>query len=353
VKPYLNATANLIRLATDPQAADASADELLKHNSLSGLTEYIDYNGLGPLCFENYATLPPQQQHGGFASALRETSIKSIVQEHEQQAAIETIHSTLRDAGIPHVFFKGAASRYRLYEKPHLRPAADIDILVAREHTTEAARALISAGMHPSVSDTNATHERILRLNKVEVDLHWHLLRPGRIRDGIEKDILEGKVLASNGLPVPDPLSSLFIQLVHPTYTKYVSSPWAKDIRIVDFLRLLQQYDIAWPELAEWLARYNARTAAWCTLTWFLAVTDAPVPDHFLRSVAPSPARQWYLKQWILGGLVPRYYKKKNLMRIAFTLFAQDSYKDMARATNRYLSAQARLKAELTKDRRP
>jgi len=339
---FIRKTSAALSLASAPEHAKDAAEFLLSASPIDELIHYLDYNCLTPLCFENYATLPSDEQMPDLLSRLRASTITQILISQSHQAAIQDTHKALSAAGIPYVFIKGVASRLLLYRDPQLRPAADIDLLIHPQHLDAAIDALEQAGLENTPHNENETHETVLMHGHTEVDLHWHLLRPGRLSDDIEKDFLQ-KAISSHGLSVPDPESSLVIQLVHPAYTKYVNSPWAKDIRIIDFLYLIEQFEVDWQALADRLSAYKACTAAWCTLTWFLAVSNAQVPASFMQRIAPSRSRQRYLKKWILGGLTQRFYQRRNLMRIAFTLAIQDRYSDSLTATLRYLVDQARL----------
>ncbi|WP_017672019.1 nucleotidyltransferase family protein [Blastomonas sp. AAP53] len=56
------------------------------------------------------------------------------------------VHQTLEDAGIAHVFLKGAYLAEFAYPEPSLRPLRDIDVLVARPEAIDAYERLQAAG---------------------------------------------------------------------------------------------------------------------------------------------------------------------------------------------------------------
>lgn len=65
---------------------------------------------------------------------------------------LEAVRATLKDAGVPHIFLKGAIWRSSLYPFPQLRLPTDLDLYIPRASLPQAARALLSMGYLPSTT---------------------------------------------------------------------------------------------------------------------------------------------------------------------------------------------------------
>lgn len=336
--PFIRTTSAAIRLATDPAQADTALEELLQLHAATDIVNYLDYNCLAPLSFQHCTGQACAQRHPTLINELRERTIQALVISQQQGVAISHVHRTLSQAGIPYALFKGAAARLSLYSSPHLRPAADIDLLVSPSNRDRAIQALSASGLKPGGLAENHSHEVVFMHSQVEIDLHWHLLRPGRLSPHSTDDLLRDTVTLASGYSILAPEATLSVQLIHPTHAKYVSSPWAKDIRIVDLMRLIDKHPIDWEQLAQRIKSYRGATAAWCNLLWMAAVSDIPIPAAFVQAVAPSPLKQRYLARWILGGLVQRYCRHRNLMRFGFTLATHDNAIDSFRMALGFLN---------------
>ena len=324
-----------IQLALGRQNTCKAANELLAHFQTEQLAAYLEYNCLAPLAFESLVNAECPLASPDLLQSLRQSNIRETIQQQAHSNAIKACSQTLTNSGIKHAFIKGAAARVSLYTNPLLRPAADVDVLVAPTDRTIAVEALTKNGFQHPGFDENASHETILMHGQTEIDLHWHLMRPARLPEHVTTDLLE-EVTEVNGLPVLSPEATATVQLIHPTYTKYVNSPWAKDIRVIDFQRL-SKTDLDWTAVAERIEAYRARTAAWCNLLWFESVSELDVPTSFAQRITPPAIKRAYLKAWIIHGLTRRFYRKRNLMRLGFTWAAHDRISDAIRATSSYI----------------
>lgn len=91
----------------------------------------------------------------------------------------------LAGAGIPALVAKGIPLALCYYERPGLRPMADIDLAVEPAQAKAAMRLLVAGGWQPVQPDLPARadyliaarHAAVFRgRSGVELDLHWHLL---------------------------------------------------------------------------------------------------------------------------------------------------------------------------------
>jgi hypothetical protein len=274
-------------------------------------------------------SLPPAT-----VGALREARLSAAMGYLAQRAALEELDRLLEAEGIPYVAMKGAHVRECVYPDPALRPASDIDLLIAPADRRRAAHVLLDAGYTVHADPANISHEATFSQGAVDLDLHWHMLRPGRTR--IE---LTGELLArrqrTNGLWGLSDTDTLFLMLTHPAFAKYVCSPNMGLARVADFLLWVQKRPGDWPAALRLLERAGLRTAAWTMLSWFrmLAPADAhPTLDRWIDSVRPGRLRAAYLRQWLERDLPTRFLQRPFLIQFGFTLPLHDRPGDVTHA---------------------
>ena len=99
------------------------------------------------------------------------------------------------------------------------------------------------------------------------MDLHWSLLRTGRLRHEFVDDILASRRHFAE-MWVPCAEDSLFLLLVHPAFAKHLSG-WDMGMhRVVDIALWLETQETQWPVVEQRLSVCGVRTAAWATLRW-------------------------------------------------------------------------------------
>ena len=113
------------------------------------------------------------------------------------------------------------------------------------------------------------------------IDLHWSLLRPGRMRHNLTGEILSSRVRRGN-LWGPDDAHLTVAMLVHPAITDHVTG---RLISAVDLDRWLRSQPIPWDEVVAILDRVGLRTAAWAMLRWTHAILGTPVPETTWRAL--------------------------------------------------------------------
>jgi hypothetical protein len=173
------------RLALLPAAAHADAVACLAAlaEGGSGFAEFVLAQDLGALWHHTLQSaglldsLPPATKE-----ALREARMAAAMGYLAQRAALDELDRLFDSAGIRWVAIKGSHVRELVYPDPALRPASDIDILIAPADRRRAAQALLDAGYSVHAEPANISHEATFSRGAVDIDLHWHMLRPGRTR---------------------------------------------------------------------------------------------------------------------------------------------------------------------------
>ncbi len=103
-----------------------------------------------------------------------------------QKACLETIE-TLEAGGVPALVLKGQALNRLVYGDSGARTAIDFDLLVPFEQAREALDLLLATGWRPVLESLPTPNQRLenavaLRRGRIELDLHWFLLREARLR---------------------------------------------------------------------------------------------------------------------------------------------------------------------------
>ena len=106
-----------------------------------------------------------------------------LIEKARRQAA-----AALDQAGIPTIWLKGIALAHTCYPEIHLRPMADLDVLVPPDRMTAAREALLALGFRRAeidffelggFTDQARHHEGLLdRSGQVRLELHFRLLAP-------------------------------------------------------------------------------------------------------------------------------------------------------------------------------
>ncbi|MDQ1315292.1 MAG: hypothetical protein QG662_1401 [Pseudomonadota bacterium] len=332
------------RLALLPAAAQANPASCRTALVEGGaaLLDRILAQDLGPLwhhCLQSNGLL--ESLRPDTIDALHQARIAATVGYLAQRATLDRIDRLFEAQGIPYVAMKGSHVRESVYPDPALRPASDIDLLIAPDDRRRAAAVLLDAGFTAHAEPANISHEATFSQGIVHIDLHWHILRPGRTRVDMTAELLARRQ-RSNGLwRLSDP-DTLFLMLIHPAFAKYVCSPNMGLARVADFLLWIQKRTADWPEVLRLLRRAGLKTAAWTMLTWFrmLAPPDLhPLLDAWTRAVRPGRLRAAYLRQWLRHDLPTRWLERPFLIQFGFTLPLHDRPADMLHAIRGLLQA--------------
>lgn len=311
-----------------------------------GLGDLLAAQGLAPL-WSSPATLAGLgvALPGGLLDALRRARDASVARYLLQRRAAVRACAALARADLPCALIKGAALREWLYAPAALRPADDVDILVAPEHRDCAVRALAGAGFAFYGMRQTISHEATLSDGYTSVDLHWHLFRPGRSRIDLAQVLMQAG-RTDGPLPHLHADANLLIGLVHPAFAKHVNGRASKLIRAVDLDRHLRTAPPDWHWIMGVLESAGLRVAAWATLHWLGSLLDTPLDHAVLERLAPGPVQRRYLAFWIDRRLPDALGTVPGLVQGAFTLALHQRPADALRAATAL--ARCRLEAGST-----
>jgi hypothetical protein len=251
-----------------------------------------------------------------------------------QQNALQEIDAALSDQGISYVVIKGAANRLLLYDNPAIRACHDLDILVRHGDRVAAAKLLTGLGYEALPERRSIGRELMLRRNEVTIDLHWVLLRTGRLRNEFVDDILAARRRIGH-IWVPSAEDTLFLLLVHPAFAKHLAG-WGMGLhRVVDVYAWLVGQDTDWPGVADRLEETGVRTAAWATLRWMqllMPALDGSQVSDMLDALKPGPVRRAWLDAWLRNDWHSQLENRHWVRLLAFSPFLHDSAGDLPRA---------------------
>lgn len=263
-----------------------------------------------------------------------------------QSRAVRKLRALFDGNDIAHAVFKGAHIRELVYDEPALRPATDLDVLVKYDERRWAIALLQEAGFSLRADKRNASHEVTLAKDGIYIDLHWDLMRPGRTRAPLaERFLATRRDFGSHW--GPDEHATLFLMLVHPVITKYLTTPHASLVRVLDLFWWLERMPVDWDAVLDWLDRAGLRAAAWLSLEWAGRFGELPVPGDFRRAVAPGRLRQRYLRYWLDHNLPTRLLQRQWLVQLGFTLPVHDRASDAWRVVRQARRARRGAAQEL------
>lgn len=251
-----------------------------------------------------------------------------------QSHALRRIGETFDQAGIDHAVLKGCAVRELLHDPPHQRSATDIDILVRPAQRARAADALAGLG-YRCIDEGASAHEATWRRGRLDIDLHWDILAPGRTRSAMADALVDRRVRAPMGWRLDD-ADTVALMLIHPAVTKYVCSPHVGLNRVVDFSRFVQVRPPDWTIVADRVQATGLAPAAWTMARWLrhLGVwPEGPGPDQALESLAPGAGRRRWLGLWVDRDWPGRWTGRHDAwVAVGFTLAFHERPSDLARA---------------------
>jgi len=298
--------------------------------------QFLIFNGMAPLWHD--AIINKHQENVidiNFLEKLRQVRLTAEANYLMQKKTLQKVHEVLTSAGIEYAVFKGAHIRELVYGNPALRPCTDIDVLVSKINRDEAIHALKNIGMEYKPEAKNISHEATLIDGPVQVDLHWHIMRPSRMRVDMTVSLLENTILNNGFLGLRDE-ASMFVMLVHPAFTKHVCNPYATLVRIVDLVHWIQIRSVNWEELFERCEVAGVKTAAWATIYWVYLLTEEKTLATFLYRMAPNSFQRKYLEFWINNNLPSKLVTTNNLVRLLFSLAIHDSFNDSIKTLKSY-----------------
>ena len=276
--------------------------------------------GLAPMwdqVLETYPDVDGVSDH--FKSALHQSRLLSAGTYLLHKHALGDIRRILDDADVAHVIMKGAHIRERFYADPDTRGACDVDVLVDEGQKESAIRAFMQSGFELYAPASNISHEASLVKGSLNIDLHWHVLRPGRLKVPLTKQFLDNRQDYDSYWGMDD-TATLFLALIHPVFTKYATTPQAALMRLVDLDVMLNSDKIQTDQLLDLLSRSGLKTAAWISLRWLSYLKGVGAASALEEEIRPGKLRERYLMHWLSRNLATRFVANPSLTQIGFTL---------------------------------
>ena len=309
-------------LAAFPDFSDAELAAALEKGGSDFVSFIIDH-GLGPLWHE-------RTERDEFRESRLLAEALYVAQEH----ALGELDAALNNVGIEYAVIKGAASRLLLHDNPAIRACYDLDLLVRSEDRVRAASAMVEVGFTANPDALNISHELVLSKGVVDLDLHWGLLREGRLRKDSTADMLDRR-RRENHIWMLSAEDALFVLLVHPAFAKHLAG-WGMGLhRVVDVATWLRTQSFDWRIVCAGLEQNGVKAAAWATLRWVdLLARPQQLPglDTVMSELCPGPARKAWLDRWLRNDNSERTSGMHWARLLGFSLFLHDTPADAVRA---------------------
>lgn len=317
-------------LHTYRQAILAAFPEVSKQQ----LLESVSYGGDEFAAFVISHGMGPMWHVRTELKAFRKSRLDAEALYAVQEKALREIDAALQGGGVDYVVIKGAANRLLLFENPAIRACHDIDILVCPAQRVDAAEALVRIGFVADIDVNNISRELVLTRHVVNVDLHWGILREGRLRADLSGDMVTRR-RRSREVSLLSSEDAVFLLLVHPAFAKHLHS-WGMGVhRAVDILKYVDGQSFDWQAVLQRLRESGVTTAAWTTLRWVQLLAEPHVPDRLQRMLAdtrPGGVRARWLEYWLSNDLPARLARWRYARLVGFSAFLHDSPADVLRA---------------------
>ena len=222
-------------------------------------------------------------------------------------------------------------------------------MLVRPVDRQRAASALADIGFQPMPEARSISRELVLSRNGVDIDLHWGLLREGRLRAD-ETVTMLGRVARGSGVSVLSPEDAAFLLLVHPAFAKHLASFGMGLHRVADVWLWLSSQEFDASALLDGLERNGVRSAAWATLRWVAMLFPRDRPKSLIEltdALRPGKIRHRWLEYWLEQDLSERLARQHWFRLAAFSPFLHDSAGDTLRAIGGRIRAKRRVAADL------
>jgi len=324
-------------LAAFPEVSEDALVRQLDSDEADFATFIIDH-GLGPQWHL-------RTERAEFHESRMAAEAFFLAQEH----AMRDIDAALNKADIDYVVIKGAANRLTLYENPAIRACHDLDLLVRRDDRVRAASALVEAGFHTEPDANSISREMMLIRGDINIDLHWALLREGRLRHEPIGEML-GRRVRHGDTWMLHPDDAMFVLLVHPAFAKHLAG-WDMGLhRVMDIVEWLRTQEFNWQGVCSRLEKEGVRTAAWATLKWIELLSGPhalPHLDPMMSDVRPGSLRRAWLNRWLQQDY-SAWSSGRHWVRVfGFTPFLHDTMGDAMRAFVGREKARRRIAVDL------
>jgi len=313
------------------------------------LVRELDSNGSDFAAFIIDHGLGPQWHLRTERAEFHESRLAAEALFLAQEHALKDIDAALEKAGIAYAVIKGAANRLILYDNPAIRASHDLDLMVQPEDRVQAAAALVEAGFAAKPYANSISREIMLTRGEVTIDLHWALLREGRLRQESIEEML-GRRLRRGETWMLRSDDAMFVLLVHPAFAKHLAG-WDMGLhRVMDIVEWLRTQEFSWPAIRSQLEKDGVQTAAWATLRWVELLSGPralPHLDPMMSDIRPGRLRRARLNRWLEKDYPARLSDRHWLRLLGFTPFLHDAMGDAMRAFVGREKARRRSDADL------
>jgi hypothetical protein len=259
---------------------------------------------------------------------LKEQCFKDTTRYLAQKKAILELDRLFTIEKIPYAVIKGAHVREVVYPIPACRPSVDIDILVSPAVKLKAVNSLCAKGYTLFANWANVSHEVTLIKDNVHLDLHWHIMRPGRTRANLTELFLQSRQRCGFFWALDNDMT-LLVMLTHPVFTEYSTGPQSSIVKLLDLRKWIIKKEIAWEKLLHILDDAGLKTATWITSTILADLTGCLLPSFVRDAISPSDLKRFFLKLWLDQNLSSRLADYPIFPKYVFTLLAHDSVSDI------------------------
>ena len=346
---------HLHKLALKPLLSSSPSQELKTSATEINLTgentflQFLAINLLTPLWHESLATHDAANLFSNdFNANLKKAALMASARYLQQQHALNRTAEILDAEAIPYAVYKGAHIRELIYKNPAVRVSDDLDILVAKTDRDKTLQIFTNSGYELNLSADTISHEAVITDANTKIDLHWDLLRPGRTRIFLAEKLLAERQQFNN-LWVLSPEAELFIMLVHPVITKYLTAPQAALIRVVDLLRWIETQEPDWQKVYDLLESSGLKTAAWINGYLISLLSGRTLPEKFLEQLKPSVLKGIHLQNWIDKNYSTKFLNTPFLIKAGFTLAVHDTVFDAIRAAKTLQRERRRAESEVSR----
>jgi hypothetical protein len=317
--------------------------------SEEALVREFDSGGLGFAAFIIDHGLGPQWHLRTGRAEFHDSRLAAEALFLAQEHALKDIDAVLDKAEIDYAVLKGSANRLILYDNPAVRACHDLDLLVHPDDRAQAASVLVEAGFVAEPDANSISRELMLTRGKVNIDLHWALLREGRLRHEPIEEMLNcrkprGEIWTLNSE------DALFSLLVHPAFAKHLAG-WDMGLhRVMDIIEWLRTQEFNWQAVCGRLEKDGVQTAAWATLRWVQLLSGPhalPHLDPMMSDLRPGRLRRAWLNRWLQKDYPARSSDRHWVRLLGFTPFLHDTMGDAMRAFVGREKARRRSDADL------
>ena len=234
------------------------AVDFLRRIDPQGWRRTLAYHGLAGVLLRYCSPQLDALNRACLVDIVREENEKSVMAAMQHLADLRLITAAYGQARLEWMLLKGLGLSQQIYNDPFIRPASDIDILVAPSAVADAARVLTENGFIPVDSGflvgsltrrqmMAATHQALLRSpSGVLIELHW---RTGTAIDGFVDLLASASPMKIHQTEVnvvgPEHLRSYVA--VHAAASLCMKWKWGVDLKFMpDRFPIRKQYPQAW-----------------------------------------------------------------------------------------------------------